>query len=43
MELKSMDKNNILITGDVYSNAQIMEIFRVSNSGGIRFSIQHEV
>ncbi|WP_048701293.1 hypothetical protein, partial [Leuconostoc citreum] len=35
-----MGKNNILITGDVYSNAQIMEIFRVSNSGGIRFSIQ---
>lgn len=33
-----MDKNNLLITGDVYSNAQIMEIFRVSNSGGIRFS-----
>ena len=33
-----MDKRNFLITGDVYSNAQIMEIFRVSNSGGIRFS-----
>lgn len=35
-----MGKNNILITGDVYSNAQIMEIVRVYNSGGIIFSIQ---
>ena len=33
-----MGKNNILITGDVYSNAQIMEIFRVSD-----FQFKHEV
>ncbi|MEK0090831.1 restriction endonuclease, partial [Tetragenococcus halophilus] len=33
-----MQKNNLLITGDVYSNSQIIDIFKVSNSGGIRFS-----
>lgn len=33
-----MEKNNLLINGGVYSNSQIMDIFKVSNSGGIRFS-----